>query len=65
MNRILPAAIALLASTSLGLAQELPAGPPVAITMVTQLSPTIPQYTASTSRCCARSCRSAAAGAFR
>jgi len=26
-------------------AQELPAGPPVAIQMVTQLSPTIPQYT--------------------
>ena len=45
MNRILPTAIALLASTSLALAQELPAGPPVAITMVTQLSPTIPQYT--------------------
>ena len=30
MNRILPTTIALLASTSLGLAQELPAGPPVA-----------------------------------
>ncbi len=27
------------------LAQTLPPGPPVAITMVTQLSPTIPQYT--------------------
>ena len=27
------------------LAQELPPGPPVSITMVTQLSPTIPQYT--------------------
>src|SRR3954467_5957741 len=26
-------------------AQELPAGPPVSVTMVTQLSPTIPQYT--------------------
>src|SRR3954452_16520256 len=43
MNRIiLGAAAALLAGAAH--AQELPAGPPVAITMVTQLSPTIPQY---------------------
>ena len=33
------------AGSGAALAQELPAGPPVAITMVTQLSPTIPQYT--------------------
>jgi TRAP-type C4-dicarboxylate transport system substrate-binding protein len=45
MNRILGIAVALAACTSAALAQELPAGPPVAITMVTQLSPTIPQYT--------------------
>ncbi len=44
MNRILlGAALALISGTAL--AQELPAGPPVAIQMVTQLSPTIPQYT--------------------
>ena len=44
MNRILlGAALALVSSAAL--AQELPAGPPVAIQMVTQLSPTIPQYT--------------------
>ena len=43
IRTVLGAAIALTAGAAL--AQELPAGPPVAITMVTQLSPTIPQYT--------------------
>ena len=45
MNRFLATTLALAASTGVALAQELPAGPPVAIQMVTQLSPTIPQYT--------------------
>ena len=39
----------LLATASAGtsaLAQEVPPGPPISVTMVTQLSPTIPQYTA-------------------
>lgn len=45
MSRILAATVALIACTSAALAQELAAGAPVAITMVTQLSPTIPQYT--------------------
>ena len=44
MKRLLIGLAAVLA-VSPALAQELPAGPPVAIQMVTQLSPTIPQYT--------------------
>src|ERR1700752_2716047 len=44
MRQTTIAVVAALAPTS-ALAQELPAGPPGAITMVTQLSPTIPQYT--------------------
>lgn len=44
-RQVVLAAGALLACAGLASAQELPAGPPVAITMVTQLSPTIPQYT--------------------
>src|SRR3954449_237076 len=44
-RKIVFAAAASLACVGLASAQDLPAGPPVAITMVTQLSPTIPQYT--------------------
>src|SRR3954464_778925 len=44
MNRLLLGIVGWLAANA-ALAQELPAGPPVAIQMVTQLSPTIPQYT--------------------
>jgi hypothetical protein len=44
-RQVISAAAALLASVGVASAQDLPAGPPVAITMVTQLSPTIPQYT--------------------
>src|SRR3954454_16815975 len=43
-RRIVFAAAALLCA-GVASARPLPAGPPVAITMVTQLSPTIPQYT--------------------
>src|SRR4051794_41684745 len=44
MRRVLPGlAVALVAGVAF--AQELPPGPPIAIQMVTQLSPTIPQYT--------------------
>src|SRR5256885_15940355 len=44
MRRVLPGlAVALVAGAVC--AQELPPGPPIAIQMVTQLSPTIPQYT--------------------
>jgi TRAP-type C4-dicarboxylate transport system substrate-binding protein len=45
MYRVFATAVALTAWTGAAPAQELAAGPPVAITMVTQLSPTIPQYT--------------------
>ena len=44
-RQIVFAAAALLTCAGVASAQDLPAGPPVAITMVTQLSPTIPQYT--------------------
>src|SRR4051794_41381444 len=44
MRRVLSGlAVALVAGAVC--AQELPPGPPIAIQMVTQLSPTIPQYT--------------------
>jgi TRAP-type C4-dicarboxylate transport system substrate-binding protein len=39
------AAAGLLVCAHASLGQEVPAGPPIAVTMVTQLSPTIPQYT--------------------
>src|SRR5688500_10912582 len=38
------AAAGLLLCADASFAQEVPAGPPIAVTMVTQLSPTIPQY---------------------
>src|SRR5258708_26008837 len=44
MKRLLIGLAAVLAASTV-LAQELAPGPPVAIQMVTQLSPTIPQYT--------------------
>src|SRR5215211_9425874 len=44
MKRLL-IALATVLAVSPALAQELPPGPPVTIQMVTQLSPTIPQYT--------------------
>jgi TRAP-type C4-dicarboxylate transport system substrate-binding protein len=45
MYRVFATAVALTVWPVAAPAQELAAGPPVAITMVTQLSPTIPQYT--------------------
>ena len=65
VSRALAVTFVLAAGIDFTAAQSLPPGPPVTITMVTQLSPTIPQYTGSTSRCCARACRRRAAGASR
>ncbi|MGB9367279.1 MAG: TRAP transporter substrate-binding protein DctP [Xanthobacteraceae bacterium] len=45
MYRFLAAALALVASTGIAPAQELPPGPPVAITIVTQFARTSSQYT--------------------
>jgi TRAP-type transport system periplasmic protein len=45
IRQLIGGAAALAFSLGPTLAQEVPAGPPISITMVTQLSPTIPQYT--------------------